>query len=245
MKVLWTVLVCACILVGGIGAQEDAEPPGKAEEARRRAAEIEAKIRELQEEHDRLLGQAELAELAAERQEEFRDIQAETKESLVELREELEETRGELDEEEGAWRELALARIKNIRERIAICGRILKLPDPTSLPMARKLQRGMEVADTMWWMVIEPKIVGAAELEGMVDTVREHGNDADLVALMQQFREAYKADVAASEKQFKLWLGRQEGRDKSERLTDAFHLRAEQLEGKEAADERRFEEPPG
>jgi hypothetical protein len=242
---VWTALICACILVGSIGAQQEAEAPAKAEEARRRAAEIEAKIRALQDEHDRLLGQAELAELAAERQEEFKNIQTETREYLLELREELEETRGELEEEDGAWRALALARIKNIRERIAICERILKLPDPSTLPMARKLQRTMEVADTMWWMVIEPKIVGAAELEDMVDTVREHGNDADLVALMQQFREVYKADAVAAEKQFRLWLGRREGRDKTERLTEAFHLRAGQLEGKEAVDERRFEEPPG
>jgi len=254
MKPVWIALVCACVFVGGIRAQDEVPAPGKpapakpapgeAEEARRKAAEIDAMIRALQVQHDKLLDKAELAELDDEREEEFKDIQTEVREYLAELRDELKEARAELDEEEGAWREVVLARIKEMRERMVACEEILKLPDATALPEARQLQRAMEIADTKWEMVTEPKIEGAAEREDMIDMVREHGNDADLAALLQQFREMLKADVAASEKQFKLWVARSEAQAKAERLIEAFWQRAEHLEGKDAADERVFEDPP-
>jgi len=249
MKRVWIVLVWVCIFVGGIRAQAEApapgEPaPGAADDARRRAAEIEEKIRALQDEHDRLLGEAELAELDEEREEEFKEMQAEARECLVDLKEELKEARKELDEEKGAWRMVTLARIKNLRGRMTACEQMLKLPDVTALPQAREIRHAMEIAETMWWMVTEPKTEGAAELENMIDTVREHGNDADLLALLQQFREMHKADVAAAEKQFNLWVARKEAGVKAEQLTEAFWRRAERLEDREGDNERDFEAPP-
>jgi len=226
------LLVLAMLCLAGVAWAQEA---GNA-----RMEDLDRQIEELERRREELEREREEARRMAEEKERFGDIQNESRERIAHLREELNEIEGEAQEgeqETPAFAAFRKARVAHINALMALDKRVLALKRPADLPAAVRLRREWEKTSTHWWMVLEPKLGGAATLAEMQKVVAEVGNLPGLVKLVGELKARYQETLKTSEMLYKLWVAREDAMYQWGQKEDEFWQRVEDAENNEGDNE--------
>jgi hypothetical protein len=258
------MLTCAAVMAQD--RDEPAEDPGteaRAPEAverdlrdvEGRIEALEGELRELQEQRLRLQGVIGDEDVELGREDALELIVGESEERLDDAVVELEELE-QMDEEDledtAAWREWRRRRMAYLRRVAALERRIQALDDADQLDRAQELLLELQQLETRWWMVEEPRLSRAVELEEMENAALQY-DDPRLFRMVRRLREVYEEDVDRAEQLYGLWLERSEQQLTMDATARQFWSRASVLrrhmeqdeEGEDIDLEERAEDPFG
>lgn len=219
----WVAL--ALLAAGGavsLSADDNAaKAPPDAQKLRQQIEEVDQQIADLQEKKEALDRAAADAERLADRLNELKELRKESQERMREADKELEEL-GRNDPPATAD-DVALrdGHSKFLHDRIALDQELSAIDTPAMLEQARALRDKVDDLGHEWWLVLEPRLAGAATMAHMTDRLREAHSHANAERL-EHYKRLVEERVAAGQRELDLRKARRANEQAMEKLRQEF-----------------------
>ena len=182
---------------------KEVQAPPDPQKIRQQIEAVDQQIADLQEKKEALDLAAADAERLADRLNELKELRKESQERLRDADKELGEIARNAPPETADGVALRDGHSKFLRDRIALDQELSAIDNPAMLEQARVLRDKVDDLGHEWWLVLQPRLAGAAVIARMTDHLREAHSRANAERL-EQYKRLVEERVAAGQRELDL-----------------------------------------